>query len=106
MIATGWIDGTYPSAPPSAYASGGSLTGHKPMTHTGVFMALAPNGQVNIFDQYTGKSLSVSSYKPADWNVVISDQKYDPRSSASGVPAEGVETKAGEGNSTVKACGR
>jgi hypothetical protein len=37
------------------------------------------NGTMNIYNPYTGKGLGISGANPAGWNVVVSDQKYDPR---------------------------
>ena len=82
MVATGWQNGGYPSAPPGAYAPGGSMAG-QPMNHTGIFMGMNPNGTMNLYDQYTGKPLGSHPANPAGYSAVVSDQKYDPRSSDS-----------------------
>jgi uncharacterized protein RhaS with RHS repeats len=82
MVATGWQNGMYPSAPPSAYAPGGPLHG-QPINHTGIFMGMNSNGTMNLYDQFTGKPLGTHPVNPAGYSAVVSDQRYDPRSSTS-----------------------
>ncbi|MFZ4116608.1 MAG: hypothetical protein ACOYK6_07820, partial [Chthoniobacterales bacterium] len=107
IIATGWINGEYPSAPPSAYQPGGSLHGVT-MNHTGIFKGIATDGQIQIFDQYVGKALDNQKYPSTGWHVVISDQKYDPRSSESAVrpPEANINPPPKEETPIQRGCGR
>jgi RHS repeat-associated protein len=99
MIATGWIDGRYPSAPPSAYAEGERLYGQT-MNHTGIFKGMNPDGTIEIFDQYIGKSLGKRPVKNKGWSVVTSNQKYDP------LVSESFEAdQSSKPPSTMKSCG-
>jgi hypothetical protein len=82
MVATGWQNGAYPSAPLSAYAPGGSMFGQT-INHTGVFMGMNSQGQMLLYDQFTGKPLGSYFVNPAGFNAVVSYQKFDPRPSNS-----------------------
>ena len=77
MVAAGWQDGGYPSLPPSAYGPGQTIN------HTGIFMGMNRDGTMNLYDQFMGKPLGGRPVDPAGYHAVVSDQRYDPRSSTS-----------------------
>jgi RHS repeat-associated protein len=77
MIATGWVNGGYPSRPASSYGPGETIN------HTGIFQGMNKDGTMNISDQSCGRPIATHPISPNGWNAVTSPQPYDPRPSTS-----------------------
>ncbi len=77
MIATGWVNGGYPSRPASSYGPGETIN------HTGIFQGMNKDGTMNITDQSSGRPIATHPISPHGWNAVTSSQPYDHRPSTS-----------------------
>jgi RHS repeat-associated protein len=86
MVATGWDNGRYPSAPPSDYRQGGPREGQT-VNHAGIFMGTNRDGSINLFDQAAGLTLRVRRHDAEGYRAVVSGQKYDPSASSCGATA-------------------
>ena len=85
VVATGWQGGGYPNMTPSDYAS--AYPG-SPINHVGIFEGFGDDGNMILYDQYSGKPLGIDpAYKdPSQWNEVYvakDDGPYDPKTSES-----------------------
>lgn len=90
LVATGWQNGGYPSETPTQYQH--DFPG-SPINHVGVFEGFDSNGDMILYDQYSGKPLGNDpAYKdPSQWNevnVAKSDGPYaeGPSQSYPGTP--------------------
>ncbi len=70
VVATGWQNGRYPSAPIGAYKDPTNPLYGQTVNHTGIFLGFDKDGNAIILDQYTGKPLGKSSYSPDGWYEV------------------------------------